>query len=301
MLSARYKGTEARDMTYGKRHDGPSVDHVAEAIARLDAGIAELATSEGWARWLATQSKFHHYSFGNVCLIAAQTGGRASRVAGFQTWKQLGRCVRKGEKAIWILAPMVRKVTEDDDDEPHRVVTGFRGAAVFDVAQTDGAPLAEPVSKLDGDAPTELWGRLESVANANGYTVYQYTPTNGANGFTDPQGKRIVVDPSMAPAMRCKTLAHELGHMILHASSGGYQGTCRDVAELEAESVAYCVLQRAGIDAGCYSMGYVLNWQGGDDKARATLRASAAQIAKAARTIIDSVWAEPTSELAAAA
>jgi len=286
--------------------DAPKVDHVAEAITRLDAGIAELSTSEGWARWLRTQSRFHRYSWGNVFLIAAQTGGAATRVAGFHTWKALGRSVRKGEKAIWILAPIARKIrTEDEEtgeETTRRVVTGFRGAAVFDVAQTDGEPLAEPVTKLDGDAPAELWDRLESVARAHRYTVYQYTPTNGANGFTDPAGSRIVVDQKMAPAMRCKTLAHELGHMLLHAEHG-CAGTCRDVAELEAESVAFCVLSKAGIDAGGYSFGYVLHWQGGSKEASDTLRKSAERIAAAAREIIGRVWpeaAEPAGELVAA-
>jgi|HubBroStandDraft_6_1064221.scaffolds.fasta_scaffold27386_10 antirestriction protein ArdC len=203
---------------------------------------------------------------------------------------------------------MARKITEEDADTgqetTRRIITGFRGAAVFDVAQTDGEPLVDvQAHKLEGDAPAELWDRLESFANAQGYRVELRPTGTAANGFTDPTRDLVVVDPDMSPAMRCKTLAHELGHVLLHASTGGYQGTCRDVAELEAESVAYTVLQRAGIDAGGYSFGYVLHWQGGDDKARATLRASADRIAKAARTIIESVFEDATeaADLAAAA
>ncbi|MHB8538168.1 MAG: JAB domain-containing protein [Candidatus Dormibacteria bacterium] len=296
---------------YGKRgrqdDDAPKVDQVAEAIARLDAGIAELATSEGWARWLKTQSRFHRYSWGNVFLIAAQTGGAATRVAGFHTWKALGRSVRKGEKAIWILAPLARKITEKDEstgeESTRRVVTGFRGCGVFDVAQTDGEPLAEPCSLLTGDGPDGLFEALRGVAWSLGYELeIAYLDAAEAmgsrNGSTDIEAHVIRLNGRREPAQMVKTLAHELGHVLLHGKDG-YNGTCRDVAELEAESVAYCVLQRAGIDASAYSFGYVLHWQGGDDKARATLRQSADRIAKAARAIIDSAFpetAEPAGE-----
>ena len=77
-----------------------------ELITQPADGISTLTTSDEWQRYLNCQSRFHHYSFGNVLLIATQRY-EATRVSGFNAWRKLGRFVRKGEKAIWILAPMV--------------------------------------------------------------------------------------------------------------------------------------------------------------------------------------------------
>src|SRR4029077_18835414 len=84
-----------------------------EILAALTDGIAQLTSSGKWQEWLTTQSKFHHYSFRNTLLIMIQRPD-ATRVAGFRAWQLLGRQVRKGEKAIWILAPMTRKIGDED-------------------------------------------------------------------------------------------------------------------------------------------------------------------------------------------
>jgi hypothetical protein len=95
-------------------------DH-AELLTQLTSGISELASSMSWSRHLEYQSRFHHYSFGNVVLIAAQCP-EATRVAGFRTWKRLERNVRKGEKAIWILAPMRGKKPDGEEPTKDKVV-----------------------------------------------------------------------------------------------------------------------------------------------------------------------------------
>jgi hypothetical protein len=70
-----------------------------EALDRLSSGIAQLTSSDAWRAWLSVQARFHTYSFSNAVLIAAQRPG-ASRVAGFATWRRLGRHVKSGERAI---------------------------------------------------------------------------------------------------------------------------------------------------------------------------------------------------------
>ena len=77
-------------------------------LERLAEGITQLTSSERWQEWLAMQSRFHSYSFNNTLLILGQKP-EATRVAGFNAWRKLDRFVRKGEKGIWILAPMVYK------------------------------------------------------------------------------------------------------------------------------------------------------------------------------------------------
>ena len=115
-------------------------------------GIEALTTSAAWRSHLEVQGRFHRYSFSNALLIVRQDPD-ASRVAGFATWKALGRAVRKGERAIWILAPMTGRRTRSADGDEHRPILGFRPVAVFDVAQTDGEPLPEVCRTLEGDDP----------------------------------------------------------------------------------------------------------------------------------------------------
>jgi hypothetical protein len=208
------------------------------------------------------QSRFHNYSFGNTLLIQLQTHGQATRVAGFHAWRKFGRHVRKGEKAIWILAPMTRKVRDDehrdhDHAEGARVLLGFKPVTVFDLAQTDGEPLPEIATRLQGDDPLGVYGDLERVADAMGYRVEDADFDGGKNGDCNFANKRIRVRAGNAPAQRVKTLAHELAHALLHE---GF--TDRALAELEAESVAYIVCASQGIESDDYSFGYVAGRSG---------------------------------------
>lgn len=118
-------------------------NRTAEALETLSQGIARLTSSEHWLDYLRAQRAFHNYSFGNVMLIASQRPD-ASRVAGFHSWLKLGRHVLRGEHAIWILAPMIRRrpgpeLDVDHDDEG--VVMGFRAVPVWDISQTAGEDL----------------------------------------------------------------------------------------------------------------------------------------------------------------
>src|SRR5713226_5970820 len=90
-------------------------------LRSLGQQVETLKASEGWIAWLETAAKFHRYSFGNLMLIASQRPD-ATQVAGFHTWKSLGRQVRKGEKGIAIFAPMsVRKVDDETGEEQRRL------------------------------------------------------------------------------------------------------------------------------------------------------------------------------------
>ncbi|MEQ1731605.1 MAG: ArdC family protein [Vicinamibacterales bacterium] len=102
----------------------------------LDRGYSEALTA-----LLRAMSRFHRYSLNNACLIAAQRP-EATLVAGFHAWKGLRRFVRRGEQGIAILAPIVRR-RKEAQDEDERAVVGFRPAYVFDVSQTDGEPMPE--------------------------------------------------------------------------------------------------------------------------------------------------------------
>jgi N-terminal domain of anti-restriction factor ArdC/IrrE N-terminal-like domain len=280
-----------------------SNDRKNEVLDGLTAGIARLTDSAEWRSWLDAARRFHKYSFNNILLIQSQRNGEATRVAGFNTWRSLGRSVRKGEKAIWILAPIKRKAGNDDDtpDEQRenvRVITGFRPAAVFDIAQTDGDDLPEICRRLDGDDPNGAYEHLATVASGLGYRVEVSDFPGTANGDCTFAQRRIRVRDGLAPAQKVKTLAHEIAHAMLH------DGICdggRAVAELEAESVAYIVSQGVDVDSESYTFGYVASWAGGGDEAIAAIKASGTRIQRTAADILERLEAAANGGLSTAA
>jgi hypothetical protein len=260
-------------------------DKAERARQLLESSVADLAASEGWTRYLESRSRFHSYSFGNVLLIAWQRPG-ATQVAGYKAWQGMGRQVRKGERGISILAPMVRKVDHDDGSDPDRVVTGFRVVSVFDVSQTDGESIPEPPCKvLGGEGPEGLEAALVAHAHSEGLTVTT-ARMDGPNGEIDRTARTITVADRLGPAARCKTLAHELGHW--HDLGTGMV-TDRAGAEIVAESVAFVVGQAAGLDTSDYSAGYVLTWADGNVD---TLKEAAERIDRAARPILAALETE---------
>jgi antirestriction protein ArdC len=255
-----------------------SKDRRLDVLTQLSDGIAALTDSAEWLRHLDAQSRFHRYSFGNVVLIASQFPA-ASRVAGFHAWKKLGRSVAKGEKAIWILAPMtVRKGGESDDE---RVVRGFKHVPVFDISQTEGEDLPAVCHKLTGDEP----------AASLGYSVEPTELRDGVNGDCTFNLRRIRVEVRNASAQRAKTLAHEIAHALLHSNQPDHQ-----LAELEAESTAYVVCSCLGLDTSSYSFGYVASWAGGGEQAVTGIKASCSRIQEAAALILDALEVEEQGE-----
>lgn len=256
----------------------------AETLARLEAGVADLTSSEAWQAWLETAGRFHHYSFGNQLLIALARPD-ATRVAGFYAWRDLGRFVRKGEHGIAILAPMVLKSRETPPEgEDPKTFLRFRVVYVFDVSQTDGEPLPEiPVSRLEGDGAA--FSALEAYAVSLGYAVTTAELPPEVNGETRYADSTITLAHGLSGAQRTKTLAHELGHAVLHAPP---DGATREVRELEAESVAFVVCAALGIVADGYSFGYLASW-GADTSA---IRASGGRIAKTAESILEALEAD---------
>jgi hypothetical protein len=251
-----------------------------DLLAQMQEGIAALTSSDAWRNYLIFQSRFHRYSYGNVLLIAAQNGG-ATQVAGFHTWRRLHRSVGKGEKAIWILAPMVAKRTEPGASEEKRIIRGFKYVPVFDIAQTRGDTPPSICTKLSGDDPACFYQCLLAMAASIGFTVEDHHFGDATNGDCTPALRRIRIEARNSPAQRVKTLAHELAHALLHEHVED-----RALAELEAESTAYVVGRAIGMDTGDYSFGYVAAWAGGGEEAIGRIKASCDRIQRAAAVIL---------------
>lgn len=235
-----------------------------EQLDQLRYATSALLTSEGWQRWLRTRSRFHRYSLRNTLLIAFQCP-HATHVAGFRRWLELGRCVRKGEKAIRIFAPIRcrRPDTEQSDEkEPGEKVVGFKLAAVFDVSQTeplpgiDPAPLDPPSQRVSGDSHAMLLAPLEAHAVSLGYAVSYQKLDDGRAGYCSAREARIVIDAALPANGKVTTLVHELAH----AHGIDYQRFSRAEAELIVESIACIVCAGAGLDTRGESVPYLAGW-----------------------------------------
>lgn len=265
-------------------------DRVAELHDQLEAAFDAMTTSDDWRRLLKVASTFHRYSLNNIMLILLQRPD-ATQVAGYKTWQELGRQVGKGETALRIFAPIMRKqVTDDvtgdvtDDVTGERRLVGFKAVPVFDLSQTEGDPLPdiERPRLLDGEAPPGLWDALAAQVTDLGYDLTRADCTP-ANGMTEWATRTVTVRPDVDDAQAAKTLAHELAHVRLHEPSAQAADHHRGRREVEAESVAYIVCQHYGLATVDYSLPYVAGWSGGD---RDIVRDTAHRVTDCARAVL---------------
>lgn len=306
--------------------DAARAARIAALHEQIGEQVEQLTADPRWRAMLEAAAKFHTYSLNNQLLIelqAARLGFSPTRVAGFGTWKSLGRRVVKGSTGLAVLAPCTSAPKDSRADtgtgkdtrrpapatttsagEPAggdvdqsargRVLRGFRVAHVFDICQTEGDPLPDIVPELlAGDAPAALWDALAAQIAAHGYTLTRGA-CGRANGLTDPQARTVRVRPDVTDAQAAKTLAHELAHIECGHTAEGFDYTgCRGRAEAEAESVAYIVSSWAGLDSGVYTVPYVAVWSAGDP---GVVRAAATTVTAAARRILDHLDGAPSTQ-----
>jgi hypothetical protein len=227
-------------------------------IEQLEAGKSEALTA-----YLTAMSRFHNYSLGNILEIARQRPD-ATRVAGMYAWNQLGRRVKKGEKAIRILAPIVgvkrkpdAEAEKDITKQNTRVLVGFRSASIFDVSQTDGVDLPE-LQDVTGEVGDHHARLLQFIAKEGiGLVVTEnIAPALGAS-----YGGRIAILPGQTKAGEFSTLVHELAHEMLHRADRRTAIT-KDVRETEAGAIAFVIGKAIGLETGRASADYIQLYHG---------------------------------------
>jgi antirestriction protein ArdC len=260
-------------------------DRLKEIMDKLEQGVADLFESGRYEAYLRTMAKFHQYSANNTILIFLQKPD-ASHVAGYSAWRdRFKRQVKKGETGIRIIAPAPFERTVqvdrldalgqpilDPDGEPARkevdiTVPGFKVVSVFDISQTEGKELPTiGASELTGsvDRYDDFFTALERTSAVP--IAFEKIET-GANGYYHLTEKRIALQSGMSQLQTLKTAIHEIAHSRLHAEidapKGGPPRADRRTREVQAESVAFCVCQRYGLDTSDYSFGYIAGWSGG--------------------------------------
>ena len=255
-------------------------------LATLNDKVNALANSDDWVAYLRFIAAFRKYSFNNVMLIAAQRPD-ATRVAGYRKWQELGRQVRKGEKAIKILGYSTKKITKTDPetgDEIEDRLVRYPVLSVFDISQTDGDPIPADAYQLPaGDGPDGALDQLTAWLTGEGWTLRQLPLAGGCEGYTDHARRVIVTDANLAPAAQLVVLLHEAAHAVLHGdlAAGEYQAH-RGMCETEAESVAYVLANLLGLDVDASSISYVAGWSHADPT---VLTIAATNVLRAVNTI----------------
>ena len=236
--------------------------------AHMKEGVKNYFNSDTYKAFLNTMSKLNNYSLNNLFLIVAQNP-KASAVASFKAWKSFDRHVKKGEKALKIWAPY--QVTRKDEkgkpvlNKKGQEVkdTRFRLVPVFDVSQTEGKELPQPVYELEGTHQdyANLYRAAKETAAAKGIAFEIFKEPMEAHGYYSPTENKIVIRAGMSERETLSTIFHEMAHADLHnpkALEG--QKLTRTNKELQAESVAYVVANHYGLDTSSYSFGYLANW-----------------------------------------
>ena len=232
--------------------------NVKALIEQLEAGHSDALTA-----YLNAMSRFHNYSFGNILEIARQKPD-ATRVAGLYAWNQMGRKVKKGERGIRILAPIIgirRKKDEEAEKDittqNRAVLVGFRSAYVFDVSQTEGADLPD-LHGISGDVG-ENRDRLLSFIEQQGIELVFSEKIAPALGVS--YGGKIAILPGQTKAEEFTTLVHELAHEMLHKAERR-TATTKVVRETEAEAIAFIIAKAVGLETGSASADYIHLYHG---------------------------------------
>jgi hypothetical protein len=279
-------------MTYPYR---PIIEQLRQSVLSLADAVRQTgtgdATFQSYLKWFG-QVQPHKYSAGNTMLIMAQSQGKARICRGFQAWKALGRSVRKGEKAIWIYAPVGgRRVTGTDPvtgEETIREWTGYKAVPVWDISQTVG-PRWQPQNYTSNIGPqvAPVNDALIGYAQTLGLTVNRQPIYGSVNGFYTPDEQHIVINDALPVGIAVRTLTHEIIHSLLWQQHEA-EDLPRGVQETETEAAAAVVWMRLGYPQVAVNSGsYIASWAG-DNSAPLILR-SMNRIVQTASTVLDGI------------
>ena len=250
-----------------------NADKIKTALEEIDTGLATINTNEDWIHFLSFQAQFYNYSFGNAMLIYMQRPD-ATYVKGYKAWNQIGRHVVKGAKGIGIICPCIRKIEvikepldtnvyndKEAEKEIKKVISGFRMGYVYDLSDTAGDDSQLPVLVTgllsSTDEEKALYESLISYVSKE-YCV-QECDCGSSKGSYNLETHVISINNKIEYRQKIKTLLHEYSHALdfkMHPDDD----IPRNKRELIAESTAFVVCLRLGVDTSSYSFSYLKSW-----------------------------------------
>lgn len=245
----------------------------------LQEGIKDYFDSDTYKNYLEGMAHFNHYSPRNIQLIKAQLP-EATMVASFEEWKKRNGHVNKGEKALYVQAP-VTVIKKDADGKPvinadtgeKETLTYFKPVPVFDISQISpqqGKQLNLPKSsetipaRLNKDYYQNVYRALRDISQKENGIPIRFRELEQSDGFYNPKTNDITIKKGMTYEQTLSTLIHEMAHSELHNNQSlaeHFKGKLtRSSEELQAESVAYVVSNHLGFDTSKNSFAYLASW-----------------------------------------
>ena len=270
-------------------------------INDLSNATDEAAMSAEIRRYLTFFSKFKGHSLFNTWLIYIQSGGKATKVAGFRQWEtKFYRRVKKGAKGLQIFVPIFTKSTSKDDETGEEITkenaVRFKPGYVYDISQTEpiderGEVPEEPNWFADLE-PTErsieLYKYFIELCEDMGIQISKSDSERGEKGYS--AGNKINISSAKEGAGEVSTLVHEIAHELMHwkKSSIYYQeNTNRELEELQAESVSYVVLKHYELPTEHHPT-YLALWKANKEKIKDNVKVIT-DVAKFIITEIDKI------------
>lgn len=284
-------------------------EKIKSIFKTLEQGVRDVFTSERYLQYLSVMAKFHNYSFRNTLLILMQNPN-ATHVAGYRAWQtKFHRQVRRGEEAITILGYTPSKITVqvpklDSDgqqivdssgkaitESTTKIIPSFTPLNVFDISQTEGEPLPSLAQELRGSVK-DYQLLLQAIHQVSPFKIVYEDIQGAAFGYCSPTEQKIAIQSGLSDAQTIKTAIHELTHANLHSNTGNIVSDTksRETKEVEAESTAFIVCNRYGIDTSNYSFEYIAAWS--SDKEVTALKASLNTIQSQASDLISKIDAQ---------
>lgn len=304
--------TPQEKATYNERKQA----EINYLIQRIDEGVQAVFQSERYKEYLRFSSKFTDYSARNAMLINLQKP-HATYVASYGKWKKLGRQVERGEKGIVIFAPVTYETNQYSEvQEPvldkhgnplfnedgtlkihtvEKTLSGisFKKVYVYDVSQTSGKEIPTLADELTGDIDVEKKEAIfTALKKVTGIDFEFRDLKSDVKGFYNHAEDRIVIKSGMSDAQTLKTAFHETAHKLLHDPKLEIVTVKvpRNEKEVQAESVAFMVAERLGLDTSEYSFPYIASWS--DGKQMEQLRDCLQEIQEVAKQVTEAIEEE---------
>ena len=245
----------------------------------LQEGIKNYFDSDNYKNFLEGMSHFNNYSVRNIQLIKAQLP-EASMVASFNEWKKRNGHVNKGEKALYVQAP-VTVIKKDADGKPiinaetgeKETFTYFKPVPVFDISQVspvEGKELDLPKmgevipSQITKEYYQNVYHSLRDISQKENGIPIRFRELEKSDGSYSPKTNEITIKKGMTYEQTLSTLIHEMAHSELHNKKSlteRFEGKLtRSSKELQAESIAYVVSNHLGFDTSNDSFAYLASW-----------------------------------------
>ena len=259
-----------------------------ELLQKAETQLEEMSDSESFKKYLNTLAKFPNYSVNNVLLIQAQNP-QATLVSGYKDWqKKFNRHVNKGAKALYITAPIIKPLNEEEKKKYNttedKAIVAYRYVPVFDIANTTGEPVLTAHDFITNEYTTEqtdifCTSKLNKVAEhiekEYGISISFKPLDKDIGGYYRPKDHTIALNSLNSKTEQLKTLFHEFAHSQLHNTKALKEldePLTRAHKEAQAESVAYLSMQTMGIDTSGYSVGYISTWAQDKDLMKQSLQ-----------------------------